>query len=89
MVYEIQPYSLQKAKQLGVEIKPSKKAGKKIDVFKQGDLIASIGATGYADYPTYVKENGSTYANERRRLYKIRHSKNTGVAGKLAGEILW
>lgn len=89
MVYEIQPYSLQKAKQLGVEIKPSKKAGKKIDVFKQGDLIASIGAAGMGDYPTYIKDKGKEYANERRRLYKIRHSKNTGVAAKLAGEILW
>jgi hypothetical protein len=89
MVYQIQPYSFKKAKQLGVEIKPSKKANKKIDVFKKGSLIASIGATGYADFPTYMKENGSTYANKRRELYKIRHSKNTGIAGQLASEILW
>lgn len=89
MVYEIQPYSFQKAQQLGVEIKPSKKAGKKIDVFQKGSLVASIGAAGMGDYPTYMKAKGNAYAEERRRLYKIRHSKNKGIAGKLASEILW
>ena len=89
MVYEIQPYSYGKARQLGFEIKPSKKAGKKIDVFQKGSLVASIGATGYSDFPTYTKEKGKAYADERRRLYKIRHSKNNGIAGKLASEILW
>ena len=52
MVYEIQPYSFKKAKDLGVTIKPSSKKGKKIDVFKNNQLVTSIGASGMNDYPT-------------------------------------
>lgn len=89
MVYQIQPYSFEKARQLGVEIKPSKKANKKIDVFKQGALVASIGAAGMGDFPTYMKEKGKDFATERRRLYKLRHNKNKGIAGQLANQILW
>jgi hypothetical protein len=89
MVYEIQPYSFKKAKDLGVTIKPSSKKGKKIDVFKNNQLVTSIGAFGMNDYPTYLKNEGKKVAEERKRLYKIRHSKNTGIAGKYASEILW
>jgi hypothetical protein len=89
MVYEILPYSFKKAKDLGVDIKPSTKKGKKIDVFKNNKLVTSIGAAGMGDYPTYLKNDGKTFADERKRLYKIRHSKNKGIAGKLASEILW
>lgn len=89
MVYEIQPYSFKKAKDLGVTIKPSTKKGKKIDVFKNNQLVTSIGASGMNDYPTYLKNEGKKIAEERKRLYKIRHSKNTGIAGKYASEILW
>jgi len=89
MVYEIQPYSFKKAKDLGVTIKPSTKKGKKIDVFKNNQLLTSIGASGMNDYPTYLKNEGKKIAEERKRLYKIRHSKNTGIAGKYASEILW
>jgi len=89
MVYEIQPYSFKKAKDLGVTIKPSSKKGKKIDVFKNNQLLTSIGASGMNDYPTYLKNEGKKIAEERKRLYKIRHSKNTGIAGKYASEILW
>ena len=89
MVYEIQPYSFKKAKDLGVTIKPSSKKGKKIDVFKNNQLVTSIGASGMNDYPTYLKNEGKKFAEERKRLYKIRHSKNTGIAGKYASEILW
>lgn len=89
MVYEIQPYSFKKAKDLGVKIKPSTKKGKKIDVFKNDKLVTSIGASGMGDYPTYLKNEGKAFADERKRLYNIRHSKNTGVAGKYASGILW
>jgi len=89
MVYEIQPYSFKKAKDLGVNIKPSTKKGKKIDVFKNNKFVTSIGASSYGDYPTYLKNEGKNFAEERKRLYKIRHSKNTGIAGKLASQILW
>jgi hypothetical protein len=90
MVYNITEYTKQKAKDLGVEVKPSTNKRKKIDVFKKGDKIASIGAAGMNDYPTYIKTKGKEYADERRRLYKIRHNKDRFSGnGKWADKLLW
>jgi len=91
-MYKITPYSYQKAKELNVTIKPSQNKNKKIDVFKNGELIASIGAIGYRDYPTYIKEHGLEYANKRRKLYRIRHKddlNNKSGNGYWANKILW
>lgn len=92
MPYQITEYSKIKASKLGVDIKPSKSKGKKIDVYKDDKKITSIGATGYKDYPTYVKEKGKAYADERRKLYKERHQKDRtkyGSRGWYADKILW
>ena len=91
-MYHITDYTYKQAKKLGVEIKPSKNKKKKIDVLKNGKKISSVGATGYKDYPTYINENGLAYANERRKLYKIRHSEDrlkTGNNGHYADKLLW
>ena len=91
-MYEISEYSKIKASKLGVDIKPSKSKGKKIDVFKEGKKITSIGAKGYKDYPTYIKEKGKSYADKRRKLYKDRHHKDRtkyGSRGWYADKILW
>ncbi|MFZ4799464.1 MAG: hypothetical protein ACOYMA_18335 [Bacteroidia bacterium] len=88
-MYEIKNYTKRKAKELGVEVKPSTNKNKKIDVFKDGNKLASIGAAGMGDYPTYLNEKGKKYADERRRLYNLRHKKDTGVNGKLAKKLLW
>jgi len=91
-MYEITEYSKLQAKKLGVEIKPSKTKGKKLDVIKDNKKIASIGGAGYKDFPTYKKEKGLDYAKERRRLYKIRHEKDRhkkGSAGYYSDKILW
>lgn len=87
-MYTILPYTKEKAKQLGVTVTPSTTKGKKLDVYKNGKLIASIGAIGYKDYPTYLKEDGQAIANERRRLYRLRHTKNT-LGEQLALNLLW
>jgi hypothetical protein len=55
-MYQITDYTYQQAKKLGVEVKPSTDKKKKIDVIKNGNKIASVGAIGYNDYPTYIKE---------------------------------
>ena len=97
MAYKILPYSFRKAKELGVVIKPSSNILKKIDVFKNGKKIASIGARGMNDYPTYMQKekNGyyeKGYAYKRRKLYKERHDKDrhvVGSAGYYADKILW
>lgn len=93
MAYRIKPYSFAQAKKLGVTIKPSTVQGKKIDVFNsKGQKLASIGAIGYGDYPTFIEEKGKPYADEKRRLYKSRHAKDRVVretAGFYADKILW
>jgi hypothetical protein len=87
-MYDILDYSYQRAKELGYVIKPSVKKNKKIDVFRDGVRVASIGDIKYSDYPHYILSHGLSYANERRRLYHIRHKKE-GLTGTLAKYILW
>ena len=96
-MYKISDYTKKRAKALGVEVKPSRTNGKKIDVFKNGTKVASVGALGYADYPTYMRlerqgkvESGTAVI--RRRSYKARHQKDRmvkGSAGYYADQLLW
>jgi hypothetical protein len=91
-MYKITDYSKLRAKQLGVTIKPSENKKKKIDVFKNGNKIASIGSITNFDYPTHILTNGKKYADERRRLYKIRHKNdidNKNGNGYWANKLLW
>jgi len=92
MSYKIKSRQFKNAKKLGVTIKPSNLKSKKIDVFKNGSKIASIGAKGYKDYATYISERGLEYANKRKKLYKQRHNKDRKVKGSngyYADKILW
>lgn len=97
MAYEILPYSFRKAKELRVVIQPSSNILKKIDVFKNGKKVASIGSRGMNDYPTYLAKEKKGYfkkgyASKRRKLYKERHEKDrhvVGSAGYYADKILW
>ena len=97
MAYRIKRYTYEQAEKLGVEVKPSKVKGKKIDVFKKGEKVASVGALGMNDYPTYLAKEKKGYyekgyANKRRKLYKERHEKDrhvVGSAGYYADKILW
>ena len=91
MKYIIKRYSYNQAKKLNVSIYPSTKPNKKIDIYKDGIYITSIGAMGMSDYPSYIETEGKTYANERRRLYHLRHSKDNikGTKGWYALNILW
>jgi hypothetical protein len=93
MAYIITSYTKEQAKKHGVVVKPSKNAKKKIDVFdKDGNKLASIGAAGMNDYPTYIRERGKKYADMRRKLYKQRHESDRhqkGSAGYWADKLLW
>ena len=60
-MYNISDYSFKQANKLGVSIKPSTNKNKKIDVFKDGDKVASIGASDMSDYPTYIKTKGKAF----------------------------
>lgn len=101
MGYKISAYSKRKASGLGVIIKSSTRKGKKIDVFrkiksKDGKMVmkklASIGALGMGDYPTFLRTKGKEFANKRRAAYKSRMAKNLKVVGSpgyYASRILW
>jgi hypothetical protein len=91
-MYTIKKYSYEKAKKLGVNIKPSTRKNKKLDVYKNNKKIASIGALGYGDYPTFIDTEGLTSANNHRKKYKMRHNKDRHVKnspGYYADQLLW
>ena len=87
-MYQITDYTKRRAKEIGVEVQESKRKGKKIDVYKDGNYLASVGARNEKDYPTYIKENGREFADERRRLFYLRHTKNS-FRELLAKWLLW
>jgi predicted transcriptional regulator len=92
MAYQPTQRQKQNAKRLGVTIQSSSNPSKKLDVLKNGVKVATIGAKGYNDYDLWIKKKGVEYANERRRLYKIRHQNNRnkkGTNGFYADKILW
>lgn len=92
IMYFITAYTYKQARRLGVSVKPSSNKTKKVDVFKRGKKIASIGAMGMNDFPTYMQKNGLTYAKKRRRLYKMRHERDRHMKwsrGWLADKLLW
>jgi len=92
MPYNITKYTYKKAKKLGVTVKHSTNKTKKIDVFKNDKKIASVGAYGMNDFPTYIKKKGMKFAKTRRRLYRIRHEKDRhekGTPGFYADKLLW
>jgi hypothetical protein len=97
-MYKITNYSRKQAKRLGVDIRLSKNTKKKIDVYKKNKLLCSVGNVNYNNYPTYMekyskhygKKYGLAYAKSRRRLYRIRHSKDRKKGcGYYADKILW
>ena len=103
MVYNILPYTKKRAIELGVKVFPSEKKDKKIEVYNlDGTFISYIGSSKYLDFPNYLemekqglKPKG--YANERRRLYHLRHNKEQiklgdkyiGSPSYYAKELLW
>ena len=92
MKYNITKRQRDNAKKLGVTIQPSSRKFKKIDVYRGGKLVASIGDIRYRDYDIYLKETSKAYADSRRKAYKTRHKKDRMVkysAGYYADNILW
>ena len=90
--YTITAHTRRQAKIHGVQVRKSTNAKKKIDVFKNGKKIASVGACGYGDYPTFQKTRGMEFAKRRRAAYKKRHEKDRhrrGSPGFYADKLLW
>lgn len=90
--YIITQHTEDRAKKLGVEVKPSQLAKKKIDVFRGGRKVASVGHKDYCDFPTYRECCGTKMANARREAYKTRHEKTRhkeGTPSFYADKLLW
>jgi hypothetical protein len=82
------------ANEYGLTVNPAKNPKYKIDVYNDNELIESIGATGYLDYPHYLlleeQENVSRgYAKIRKKLYLHRHKNDNNLKGVLAKLLLW
>ena len=82
-------YSLRKAqanaKKIGVTVKRSTRAGKKVDVFKGDKKVASIGDINYKDFT-------NTGDKDRQRAYRSRFAKTmnkVGTPSYYAAKILW
>jgi hypothetical protein len=95
-MYKILDYTYKRAADLGVQVVPSNKKRYKIDVYKDGVFINSIGQKGALDYPNYIELERagrfkSGYANMRRQLYYNRHPHNYGYLSKdyLSKVLLW
>ena len=88
--YNITNYTRKQAKKLGVTITHSTNTKKKIDVFKKGKKVCSVGNLNYYDFPTYLLKKGKSFANSRRKMYRIRHSKDRKKGcGFYADKLLW
>ena len=91
-MYQISKETFDFAKQMNLVVKPSSVKNKKIDVYRDGIKLASIGDNRYLDYHLYKKKNGIDYANQRKKLYFIRHKKDISKldsAGYFAFKLLW
>ena len=70
-----------------------KDSKKKIEIYDEDGLyMFSIGQKGYKDYSIFLEEKGKEYADERKRLYKIRHNKTRHIKGSpsyFSWKILW
>jgi hypothetical protein len=97
MAYRIKDLQRKNAQRLGVVIRPSSDPKKKLDVYKNGFMVARIGDIKYYDYAKYLQEERKGYlapgtAEKRREFYAIRHSSDRiikGTPGYYAYEILW
>ena len=89
--YRISRTTAKIAKEKNIQICVSKHPHKKIDVITKNGVI-SIGDNNYSDWHLYIQTHGLKYANERRRLYRIRHANDINVigsAGYYAAILLW
>ena len=92
--YKIQPYTLERAKELGLNVQSSSSKTYKIEVYDgtTGEFLFYGGDSNYSDYPNYILSHGKAFADERRRLYYKRHHKEisqVGSRGSIIAYLLW
>ncbi len=67
-MYEISPATYKAAKQYNLDIFPSKKSHFKIDAYRGGVYVGSVGDIRYKDYHIYLKARRQA---GRRRTQKV------------------
>ena len=98
--YIIRKWTEQQAKKHKLTVFPAEDNKTKLEVYDDNGLyLANVGALGYLDYAQYLDmekanmiPNGT--ADERRRLYHLRHASEKGYNTKntkscLAKTLLW
>ena len=91
-MYKITDYTINQAKKYGFITKASTCKNKKLDVYKNGVKLGSVGNIMYSDYPSYIETHGLEFAKKRKILYHIRHAKDIAVEnslGYIASILLW
>jgi hypothetical protein len=73
------------AKRIGVSVLPSTQKGKKLDVYKRGKKVASIGDSRYQDF--LIHNDKVKQKNYKARHNKYRHT--VGTPSYYADQILW
>lgn len=93
MTYQITPYTLQRAYEIGLIVTPSQNKKYKLKVSDySGKFLFNAGDANYSDYPTYLQTHGKKFADIRRRLYLTRHHKEiekVGSRGSIIAYLLW
>ena len=56
------------AKRLNVSVLPSTRKHKKLDVFKDGKKVGSIGHKNYLDYTAYIHKIGKKEADKKEKI---------------------
>jgi hypothetical protein len=98
--YIIRDWSNKQAKKHNLSIFPAENGKHKLEVYDdKGLYLANVGALGYLDYAQYLDMEKADMipkgtADERRRLYHLRHQKEKGYNTKnsrswLAANLLW
>lgn len=87
MSYKISPEIKKIANRLGLVVKPSRAENKKIEVI-YNDRKYQLGDSRYPDFWIHKKDQGLTYAMDRKSAYYQRH-KNTIDQNKIKSVLSW
>ena len=89
MPYIISEKQYEIAKKLNIEIIPSENPRKKIDIYKNGDYLCSIGATNFRALKEWIDLVGRNEAYIKRNAYISRHKSSCDLKSIYEIQLLW
>lgn len=89
MPYEISDKQYEIAEQLGIDICVSENPRKKIDVYKKGQFLFSIGAVNFKSLSELIEMYGRDEAYRKRNLYLSRHKSQCDLKSIYEIRLLW